>query len=121
MSRPRGQHLEPLAGMPRHLPGCTEAYRAEDGCWCAHHFYYGVRLPTARQWRAQRRRAVRVHRGYELMWKRHGIPPQHDLSLTHWWAPDLAGPLCDPRCPAAGFVFERDWPPTVTSWKGLLR
>ena len=129
MSRPpRGQHHQLLPGMPRHLPHETAHYRAEEGCWCAVSYYACQVLPTARQWRAQRRRAVRAQRRWDLIDKRHGIPPQHNHARTLgdpepvavggwgcWWLP------CPDGCPAKDFVYARDWPPTVTSWKGLLR
>lgn len=120
MSRPRGQHMQLLPGMPRHLPHCTARRRLEEGCECSISYYFDRPLPTARQWRKWRRRTARAWRWGDLIDKRHGIPPQHDLNLGHFWAPNFPGPMCADGCPAKGFDYARDWPPTVTSWRGLL-
>ena len=114
MSRPTGQHAELLPGMPRHRPQCTPEYRREDGCWCSVTYYAREPLPTARQWRAQRRRASRIWRRFLILEKRHGLPPQHN----HWRGGP--GPVdCTRTCPAYRFDYARGWPPTLTSWKGL--
>jgi hypothetical protein len=120
VSRPRGQHMQLLPGMPRHLPSCTKRRRAEEGCECSISYYYDAPLPTARQWRARRRRTSRTWHRWDMTEKRHGIPPQHNHQ-TLATSPGLLRRLpCPDGCPAKGFVYARDWPPTVTSWRGLL-
>lgn len=114
MSRPRGQHMQLLPGMPRHRPECTKRRRAEEGCECSIWYYLreeGPLLPSAREWRARRRATVRSWHAWDMQVKRHGLPPQHNHLPLH----------CDPGCPAFGFVYSLDWPPTITSWKALLR
>ena len=120
MSRPTGQHLELLPGLPRHYPSCTAAGGAEEGCWCSVRYYQGDPTPDARAYRRVRRCVRRHRRRWTLELKRHGMPPQHDLFFNHYWTPD-GRTLCEDGCPAKGFDFARDWPPTVTSWKGLTR
>lgn len=120
MSRPRGQHMQLLPGMPRHLPSCTKRRRAEEGCECSISYYYDAPLPTARQWRARRRRTSRTWHRWDMTEKRHGIPPQHNHRRGYVGLPDRGPAECTTACPAFGFEYARDWPPTVTSWRGLL-
>lgn len=51
---------------PKHLPHCTKAFRDGpygDGCWCDIWILSeDFKKPTARQWRAGRRAAVRARR-----------------------------------------------------------
>lgn len=84
-------------------------------------YYQGDPLPTARQWRAQRRRASRTWRRLLILERRHGIPPQHiEWATTTGSVGYAPPPPCTPACPAYGYDYTRGWPPTVTSWKGLL-
>lgn len=107
--------------MPRHLPVCTAANRAEDGCWCSLDYHAGEPLPTARKWRARRRAVARHRRAWVMVEKRHGIPPQHNHGTLHAEPGRLTRLPCPDGCPAKGFDYARHWPPTVTSWKGLTR
>lgn len=67
-------------GLVKHYPHCTKAWRKSDGCECA--MEYGHRsespelrtVPTARQWRAQRRQAVRRWKVWQAEAKAKGWP-----------------------------------------------
>jgi len=121
VSRPLGQHRQLLPGMPRHLPHCHKRRRVEEGCECSMSYYMDEPLPTAREWRARRRRCRRAWREWDQIEKRHGMPPQHNHRRFVLGLPDKGPADCTRACPAFGFDYARDWPPTVTSWKGLLR
>ena len=118
MRRPRGNHGEPLAGLPKHYPTCTKRRRVEEGCECSMRYYlaWGGRnpKPTAREYRATRRKVRRTWHSWDMVEKRHGMPPQHNHD--YWQYTDEP---CPADCPRKDFTVENDWPPTVISWRGV--
>lgn len=79
-SRPRTSCGYAYPKLKKHYPHCTAVWRKEDGCECA--MEYGHRsespewrtFPTARQWRAERRKARRAWEQFRRDSRRFGWP-----------------------------------------------